>query len=110
MKFLISCVLLISSAILITAAPHSEFSIEATDEDVYDYINENFDNERDELVIGNGMDNNVEDESSKTDEQHEDHGEDDELNPHWSSEDCEELCKIEVMKIYPKCDKWCKDS
>ena len=111
MKFLnqIYCgVVLFGAAILITAAPHSELSLDPTDDDVYEYINENFDNEREELVFGNETDNDVEKESTETDEKHEEHYVDEELNPNWSEEDCEELCKIEIMKIYPKCDKWCK--
>lgn len=97
--------LLIGAVIFITAAPNSELSMDATDDDEYEYINENFDNERDELVFGNETANDVEVGSPETDQSHE---VEDEINPNWSAEDCEELCRIETMKIYPKCEKWCK--
>lgn len=109
MKFINYCgILLIGAVIFIAAAPNSESSKVATDCNDYEYINENFDNEGDELVFGNEPDNDVEVGSSETDGSHEEHGIEDEVNPNWSAEDCEVLCRIETMKIYPKCDKWCK--
>ncbi|CAO1314471.1 unnamed protein product [Diamesa tonsa] len=108
MKFLnqIHCgILLIGAVALITAAPNSEFSLEPTDSDNYDYINENFDNQRDELVFGDEKVNDVEKGSSET---HEEHDGEDHVIPNWTAEDCEELCQTAIMKIYPKCDKWCK--
>lgn len=115
MKFLnlIHCgVLLIGAVALILAAPHSELSLESTNQDDYEYINENLDNEHEELIFANETENDVEEGASGSNEELE-HFEpymaEHELKPHWNTEDCDELCKLDIPKLYPLCDKWCKD-